>query len=118
MSHVPRADARDQGVLPEELRHLSYELAVFLRYQAARKHMCDKDGWVYLRDALTEIAEKKGVRGTEEQVQEVVQNSYSKDQPRFEMLEDNGRLLIRAYDRKMYLERHDQRNSQDNGAGK
>jgi len=94
---LPRVDSRDQGDLCEELRPLSVALALFLRYDARRRRLCDEDGWMSVEQALNELrVGRRPVQGTENDVRRVVNQSYSKDRPRFELQEQGGIPYVRA----------------------
>jgi len=106
---VPRADERDTGDLPEELRGVSFELAKFLRYEVQRRQLCDVEGWVSVDVLIDELGKAGGGRSplriTIEQVQTVVESSYSKDKARFVLRDYDCKSYIRAADRDKYQSR-------------
>jgi len=92
---VSRVDPADRGDLPEHLLPLSRKLAQRLRYKASYLRsqgiVMDQNGWVQVTEVLADM------EGFDVQdLRQVVKESYSKDQPRFETREQDGRLQIRA----------------------
>lgn len=80
---------------------MSVSLAKLLRYQGPRKHCCDENGWMRIDEMLAQIGRGAGSRGgtegSEEDIKIIVQESYTKDQPRFESEKrGDGFLYVRA----------------------
>eukprot|EP00913_Durusdinium_trenchii_P022480 g21117.t1 len=92
-----RVDPDDQGDLPDRLMPLSRLMGKLLRYKPDYFRrmgvVMDADGWVPLTELLSL---DDFVDFAAADVREVVKESYSKDQPRFECREQGGRLEIRA----------------------
>ncbi|CAE7769965.1 unnamed protein product [Symbiodinium sp. CCMP2456] len=95
---VSRVDPEDRGSLRQSLLPLSRQLATRLRYKDGflRKMGIDmdQDGWTDLSQILSL---EEFARWNTRDVKEVVQESYSKDKPRFQISDRGNRLFIRAF---------------------
>jgi len=101
-ARMPQRDARDQGNLPERLLGVSYELAKFLRYRAHESGLCGNDGWMAVQGVIHEL----GGEWSTDDIRQVVQESYSKDKPRFELKSADGADYVRAFNVEEYRARH------------
>ncbi|CAE7902222.1 unnamed protein product, partial [Symbiodinium necroappetens] len=102
---VSRVDPEDRGNLRQHLLPLSRLLATRLRYKDGffRKMGIDmdQDGYIDLTQVL-KLDEFQ--RWTALDVKEVVQESFSKDKPRFQITERGRRLFIRAFHKRPGVE--------------
>ena len=89
---VPRQDSRDLGNLPDHLVPLSLHMMNVLRRD--RKGLwTDSSGWVSLRRLLQL---NRFAHFSCADIETVVQESYSKSRPRFEMQSRFGEIYVRA----------------------
>eukprot|EP00397_Hematodinium_sp_SG-2012_P022539 GEMP01023361.1.p1 GENE.GEMP01023361.1~~GEMP01023361.1.p1 ORF type:complete len:464 (+),score=98.28 GEMP01023361.1:36-1394(+) len=90
-------DPRDIGSLPSRLIPLSRDLAYFLRHRAGNGDFpsLNPQGWMAVR-ILRTMRFRTLYQVTDEDIQCVVQESYSKHKPRFEVRSNEGELEIRA----------------------
>ena len=97
---VSRVDPEDKGSLRQSLLPLSRQLATRLRHDDKHGFLrkmgieMDQDGWTDLSQILSL---EEFARWNTRDVREVVQESYSKDKPRFQISNRGNRLFIRAF---------------------
>jgi len=98
------------GDCPERLRKASYEMAIFLRYQAIKNRDADHEGWVRL-STLTSKLSKKNIFVSEDDILQVVRTSYTRDRPRFEQRQSGNQITVRAVDGESYRNRRPEKNT-------
>lgn len=89
-----KRDPQDMGNLPQHLEGVSRELAMVLRHKAYNYGIeVDHENWVKLSE-LSKVNTLRQVK--RDDLETIIQESYSKNRPRFETTEREGVWYVRA----------------------